>query len=335
MQMNVYLISIIGNIKPNFLCPKLSICPALLTKGASFPPRGVLPPAPPGSPTFSQPHRAAVALFIHVQVPLSGSSMLGGRRESLLPSPLKLCGWEAGRGNTILLSFDQMLVQEGQLGPDIGVKLQFQVQGKGDLNDLPKALVRDKFRWVFAQQTGEKEATLDLKPPPQQIWVEGWNVWSLEGATSLSFTPVKQKRHNNALPLNSRLEADIWKELYDDGAVQKSSSNTALLPLLQFLERLLCLTPGECNSQQPLPLIQHIWLLGGPLDCAGRSPGRLQYGCQSRRVTVWLIRALLICTALISRLSLLQSGRLCAFVGAHTHTHTHTDTLESVFVFQL
>lgn len=31
MQMNVYLISIIGNIKPDFLCPKLSICLALLT----------------------------------------------------------------------------------------------------------------------------------------------------------------------------------------------------------------------------------------------------------------------------------------------------------------
>lgn len=120
MQMNVCLISIIGNIKPDFLCLKLSICQALLTKGASFPPRGVLPPAPPGSPTFSQPHRTAVALFIHIQVPLSGSSVLGGRRESLLPSPLKLCCWEGGRGNKILLSFDQTLVQEGQLGPDIG-----------------------------------------------------------------------------------------------------------------------------------------------------------------------------------------------------------------------
>lgn len=140
MQMNVYLISIIGNIKPDFLCPKLSICPALLTKGVCF-----RLPAPPGSPTFSQPHRAAVALFIHIQLPLSGSIVLGGRRESLLPSPLKLCCREGGRGNKIL-SFDQTLVQEGQLGPDSGVKLQFQVQGKADLHDLHRALVRDKFR---------------------------------------------------------------------------------------------------------------------------------------------------------------------------------------------
>lgn len=47
---------------------------------------------------------------------------------------------------------------------------------------------------------------------------------------------------------------------------------------------------------------------------ADNSPGRLQYGCQSRGVTVWLIRALLICTALISRLSLFQSGSLCEHV---------------------
>lgn len=167
--MNVYLISIIGNIKPDFLCPKLSICPALLTKGASFPPRGVLSPAPPGSPTFSQPHRTAVALFIHIQVPLSGSSVLGGRRESLLPSPLKLCCWEGGRGNQILLSLDQTLVQEGQLGPDIGVKLQFQVQGKVDLHYLHKTLLLDKFRRLLTQPSGEKEATLDFKPRPQKI----------------------------------------------------------------------------------------------------------------------------------------------------------------------
>lgn len=177
MQMNVYLISIIGNIKPHFLCPELSICPAHLTKGASFPPsRGVLPPAPPCSPTFSQPHRAAVALFIHIQVPLSGSSVLSGRQESLLPSPLKLCCWKGGRGIKILLSFDETLVQEGQLGPDIGVKLQFQVQGKVDLHDLRKALVRDKFRWVSAQQTWVKEATLALKSPlpPKDEYLDKW-----------------------------------------------------------------------------------------------------------------------------------------------------------------
>ncbi len=50
---------------------------------------------------------------------------------------------------------------------------------------------------------------------------------------------------------------------------------------------------------------------------AGRSPDRLQYGCQRGRVTVWLIRALLICTALISRLSLFQSRSVCACVGMH------------------
>lgn len=47
-------------------------------------------------------------------------------------------------------------------------------------------------------------------------------------------------------------------------------------------------------------------------------------------MTVWLIRALLICTALISRLSLLQSGHLCAFAGAHTHTRTHRHSRKCV-----
>lgn len=79
--------------------------------------------------------------------------------------------------------------------------------------------------------------------------------------------------------------------------------------LFFFLKWLLCSTSGECNSPQRLPptLIQHIGRRGGGwIVQAGLQADK--HGCQSRRVTVGLIRALLICTALISRLSLLQSG---------------------------
>lgn len=110
----------------------------------------------------------------------------------------------------------------------------------------------------------------------------------------------------------------------DDGPPQSGLINAYLSIHYNISELLQCLTSGKCYFQQPLLLIlttmQYICVFRGPVKMcrqAGRSPGRLQYGCQSRRVTVWLIRALLICTALISRLSLLQSGSSCACAGMH------------------